>query len=49
MEIDMDALRQALLDYYGTSGSPLTSAMLAQVEQAGPKELIAMAQGLDWL
>ena len=52
MDIDLDALRRDLLDYFGTAAaSGLGPAVLdlARVESASPEELaqIATEQGLD--
>lgn len=49
MTIDVDKLRDALMDYYGsamTSGFPMAVIELGDVESASPQELVEMAQRL---
>ena len=46
MTIDVDALRNALLNYYGTaafSGMPMALWDVSKVKKASPEELIQMA------
>ena len=52
MDIDVDALRRDLKDYYGSamcSGFPMAVVELTQVQNASPQELVDMAQraGVD--
>ncbi len=49
MEIDVEALRQALIHYYGTAPYPAARMEVIRAEQASAEELIAMAQELGWL
>ena len=49
MMMDTDALRQALMDYYGTAASPLARMELIRAEQANEEELVEMARALGWL
>ena len=47
--MDLDALRQALMDYYGTAASPLARTELIRVEHADEEEFVEMARELGWL
>ncbi len=49
MEIDVEALRQALINYYGTAPNPAARMDVIRAEQASAEELIAMAHRLGWL
>ena len=47
MEIDLDALKRDLENYYGSamfSGFPMAVVDLAQVESASPQELVELSQ-----
>lgn len=47
MEIDIEKLREDLIDYFGTAmfnASPLAIMDLTKVENASPQELIKIAQ-----
>lgn len=47
MDIDVDALRRDLKDYYGSamcSGFPMAVVELSQVESASPQELVELSQ-----
>ena len=45
MEIDFDALRDYLIDYFGTASSynPVALIELTEVETASPKKLVEIA------
>ena len=51
MKIDIERLRQDLINYFGSAMmfQPLAIADLTKVENAGPEELVRMAEsiGLD--
>lgn len=47
MDIDVDALRRDLEDYYGSamcSGFPMAVVELSQVENASPQELVELSR-----
>ena len=49
--MDIEILRQELLDYYGTAMPTFPMAMmeLSEVEYASNEEIIEMAESLGWL
>ena len=49
--MDIEILRQQLMDYYGTAMSTFPIAMmeLSEVENASDEEIIEMAESLGWL
>lgn len=52
MEIDIQSLRQELLDYYGTawaSGIPAAIMELSEIETASPERLIEIGQSAGLL
>lgn len=52
MNIDLAALRQALLEYVGTAwinGNPTAIVELSEIESASPGELIAIAEQLGFI
>ena len=46
MRINIEALRQDLIDYFGTAmmGNPIALMELVKVEQASPEELVKIAE-----
>lgn len=52
MNIDLAALRQALLEYVGTAwinGNPTAIVQLSEIESASPGELIAIAEQMGFI
>lgn len=49
MEINVETLRQALIQYYGTAPYPAARMDVIRAEQASAEELIHMARALGWL
>ena len=49
MTVDVEKLRQALMDYFGTSTLPFKYIAVARVESATPEDVVELAldEGFD--